>query len=1098
MERYIRQDSNLRPSAWKIADDAFRDMLQQGQNHSILISGVSGAGKTEACKTVIRYLNKLSCSMTSDEKVRLVAGKIATMIEESSPILEAFGNAKTVNNDNSSRFGKFIKLLFDRSGIIQGAHLENYLLEKSRLISPGNNERSYHIFYQLLAIDPNPPTHEHSANAPLLTQQEIITSLKLEGKTAEDFPCLNYGNCTRVDTVDDVDEFRQVLYAFKLLGFSKEDQQQIFNVLGAVLHLQLIQFTVDPEDHAAVSGSLDDAESSLSHLQITAQLLGIPSVHDLAKGLTTKTIHVPKADPIVSPIAVPQAEDARDAFIKHLYSNTFNWIIHKINSQITPKSTAGSKFIGILDIFGFELFDLNSFEQFCINFANESLQHHYNDYNFKKDMKDCRDEGIDVTSVSFNDNTPCIHLITGSKMEGQGILEFLDDQCNFPRSTDTTFLNTIIKEYHGKKPDFLVNKAKQMEEFIINHYAAQVDYNVNMWLDKNRDRLKEDLLELTRKSTSKFISTLIPEPVKVRGKPLTVGGQFRKQLASLMESINSTHPAWIRCIKSHSNKQPSSYHRGEVIEQMRSSGVLETVKMRREGFSVRMPMQQFWEKYRIIISESDTCSLAESCQKILDQAGFDSTQGQVGKTKVFIRTLAYPILNHMREKALRDAIEVIQAFAQMRCADFTIQQMIWERDRALMEEQERKRLEEEERLREIREEEERLERECREEEERIRREEEERQRKIREEQERIERERREAEERRRREEEERQRLVREEQERLEHERREEEERLRLERERRERERQARLEAERKRQAELEAERQRALEEARRLREEEERKRQEVLDRIRREAEERERVKQEQERSRREKIERARKRAEELAREKQRRERERIAAAKEERRQQIRIQKELDEKRRLAEEQIFQEERARVLHEEKERFHRHLENQEKKTEQALHNRHLEHLRFKQRQIKSRQKIKIKMQREKQEREMLRRLSRKGVRDALDAEPSLPSYTDMLHKLSPRSSPSGNGSGSEGGHSPAHQHSFASGAEEKLSLSPLNFDMEYVASSPIRASCTLRRGRITNSPSQSLRQKKLLSNGVRPGMFSSEPALLKSVSKRRNKS
>lgn len=967
MERYMKQEPGLKPSCWTIADDAFRDMIEKKNNHSILISGISGAGKTEACKSVIRYLNKLSLTVSMTPSEVECASKISSMIEASSPILEAFGNAKTVNNDNSSRFGKFIKLLYSNNSILLGAHIENYLLETSRLIRPGKNERTYHIFYQLLC--PDDDYESSNANIPTYpSKKEIISLLYLDGYNSKDFPYINYGNCTIVDSIDDKIDFRNVMLAFNILEFSLTEVITIFKILGAILHLQLVQID-EKNDKAEINGDISNKNSSLYHLDKASILLGLDR-DKLKYGFITKTIQVPKSAPIISPINQSVANDARDAFIKHIYSNTFNWIISKTNQKITPSTSNQGNFIGILDIFGFELFQLNSFEQFCINFANESLQLHYNDHNFKNDMEDCKKEGIDVTSVKFNDNSPCITLISGSKTEGNGILDILDDQCNFPKATDNTFLNTIISQFYEKKPDFLLNKAKQNSEFIINHYSARVDYNVSMWLEKNRDRLKEDLIELTRNSTEPFVASLIPEPIKIRGKNLTVGGHFKIQLNSLLNMINQTKPAWIRCIKSHSIKKPSRFHRGEVIDQLRSSGVLETVKMRREGFSVRIPLQQFWSKYRFLVNSGVTSTnvdISKKCQLILDSAELNKTQAQVGKTKVFIRTSAYPLLNQLRTKCLLNAAHTLQNISRMRLAISQIELIIYEREREKREAEERE-------LRRIREEQEKIERELREEQERRKKEEEERLKILKEEQERLEKLAQEEQERIRKEEEEIRRKAIEQQEKIEKERKEASERLKLEREERERQRLERLEEEKKKHKEMEEIRKKLLEEAKQRQLEEEKKYKEQLEKEKKEAEEEKKRKEEEIRIKHEKIEKERKKAEAAAQEKRRLEAIKIAALKAERLLEIQRQREIEEQERIEDELRFQEERDRLVEEEKERFKIHLEKQRKAYEMSSYNRQKELVQIKKKQNRNKERVKMKLELDKLEREKLKKYLR----------------------------------------------------------------------------------------------------------------------------
>eukprot|EP00818_Percolomonas_sp_WS_P008469 CAMPEP_0117441274 /NCGR_PEP_ID=MMETSP0759-20121206/3551_1 /TAXON_ID=63605 /ORGANISM="Percolomonas cosmopolitus, Strain WS" /LENGTH=1285 /DNA_ID=CAMNT_0005233125 /DNA_START=408 /DNA_END=4265 /DNA_ORIENTATION=- len=643
MVYYMNQKRGLRPHSWSVADDAYRSMMRGEGNQSILVSGISGAGKTEASKTVAKYLSALSTSMTTDADRKKFASGIATKIQESSPILEAFGNAKTINNDNSSRFGKFIKLQFDRDGVILGATIVQYLLERSRVIAPGPNERSYHIFYQMLAGASD--------------QERDLYQL---GKV-EDFPSLTAGDCTSVDTINDIEEYRNTRAAMDIIGVTSEEQSNVFSVLASILHLNRLLFQQDEDDQAFVENR--------DPLLVAARLLHV-SPDLLEQVLVTKKLVIMN-NTIIKKLNADGAVDARDALMKALYVNLFNWLIDKINEKIAAPSQGVHSFIGLLDIFGFEEFEVNSFEQLCINFSNEALQHHYNSINFKRDMKECKDEGIDVTSVKFNDNTPCIELIKGSKSQS-GILDLLDAQCSFPKATDQSFHNLTKNTFFKKHKYFDINPVRH-EEFYVRHFAGKIEYNTKYWLDKNKDLLKDDILEMLQGSSNKFVSTLVPPPIRVKGKLLTVGGHFKNQLNELLTTVNSTLPHWIRCIKPHPSKRPNRFHRIEVMNQLRSSGVLATIKMRREGFSVRLPHKHFWDKFRVLIGEgdiraSDKAKLVEGCKRILDELNKSTEEAQVGKTKVFLRPHAYSALEKVRGDVLADTVTQIQNFARMSMA----------------------------------------------------------------------------------------------------------------------------------------------------------------------------------------------------------------------------------------------------------------------------------------------------------------------------------------------------------------------------------------------------------------------------------------------
>lgn len=642
IQDYIQRQPDLVPHFWEIADSTFRDMVNGKGNQCILVSGNSGAGKTETVKQLIEYINNLSCNINasnaSADQLKKRMLEISEMIRESSPILEAFGNAKTINNDNSSRFGKFIQLQFDRNGAIVGAHINNYLLEKSRLCYQAEEERSYHIFYQFLAG----------------ASDEELRKYFLS-RRPDKYKSIFGGKCAKVPSIDDALEWKDTIKAMNTLGLTEEEQNNILSIVAAVLHLQNIEFVNNIEDQAKVK-SWDTVNMVSSILKIDPEIL--------AKAMITRTRNIMNKD-IVSPCTVEAAIDTRNTITKAIYSSLFNWLIDKINEKLSVKSF--DKFIGLLDIFGFETFEVNSFEQLCINYANESLQFHYNDYNFKRDIIECKDEGIDVTSVKFQDNTPCIELIQGAK-QATGILQLLDEQCLFPKSTDKSFLSLISKNFTNHK-NFSTDRLKH-EEFFIEHFAGKVSYNVEGWLEKNKDELKSDILQALRSSSNPFIANLVQDPPLFNRKPLTVGGSFRRQLMELMDIINSTVPHWVRCIKSHPAKKPDILHGSEVMSQLLSSGVLETIKIRRDGFAFRIPHRDFVEMYSIILGESKdyalSCNHVSKCKEILAKMNFNPSQGQVGKTKVFLRIEPRNLLNDEKSRCYKETIQIVQNYARMK------------------------------------------------------------------------------------------------------------------------------------------------------------------------------------------------------------------------------------------------------------------------------------------------------------------------------------------------------------------------------------------------------------------------------------------------
>ncbi|EFC48154.1 myosin [Naegleria gruberi] len=726
MINYVERKKGLNPHCWQIADRAYRAMKGGEGNQTLLISGESGAGKTEACKSVIKYLCKLSSTMTNDPNVKSVADGMSSKIQQASPILEAFGNAKTKNNDNSSRFGKFIKLQFDSHGIIKGAVTENYLLEKSRLMKQGPNERSYHIFYQMLA-----GMDEAKKKELFLTK-------------AQDYDSIMKGNCFKVDTIDDVSDFHAMVNAFKVIGFEDEIRDTVFKVCAAILHLQNIKFVKIPnEDTGSTLENDEPLKKACTLLQIEPAAL--------KKALTVKTYAV-MAKIFESPLTPEAASDSRDALSKNLYSNMFDWLVAKINDN--TNSNDYTSFIGLLDIFGFEKFEFNTFEQFCINFANEALQAHYNSYTFKRDKKECENEGIDVTEVTFKDNQPCLDMIQGSK---SGILKVLDDQSALQSATDQKFFEMITQTY--KSHEYFIHAPLWKEEFAVKHYAGEVKYNIKDWIEKNKDILRDDIIDIISQSKIEFVAkTICPEKKdftsnKKDKKPSTVTGSFKKQLIELLDLINSTSPHWIRTIKPHPAKKPGLFSNAEVVKQLNSSGVLETIRIRKEGYSVRIPHELFFNKYNVIIGEGSSTDFKSSSEKIISSLSLGKDKVQVGKTKVFLKSDTYKMLESARNKKLEKYIIKMQRVGRGflgRCVARKIREQIrikkekeeYEKnkeifERILQDKKEREKIEQEKREKEEKERREREEKE---------REERERIEKLRVEQEKIEREKREAKE----------------------------------------------------------------------------------------------------------------------------------------------------------------------------------------------------------------------------------------------------------------------------------------------------------------------------------------------------------------
>lgn len=615
------------PHSWAVAHNTFWEMRENKQNQTVLISGESGAGKTEAAKIVARYLGAVS-TLNGTDAQRSAMQAVNRKILASSPILESFGNAKTVRNDNSSRFGKFAKMQFDRDGFLVGCHVTKYLLEKSRIITAGPNERVYHSFYQLAQGEAG--------------KKFGIRNVKI-------YKALCAGGCTSVDGVDDAQDFLATQQAMMDVGIDEEERNSIFRLVAGILYLQNLEFTETEER----SGKVARIDANLATAVTRACELWEVSEERLVGELTSNTITT-RNEVTVKLLNKVQAQDMRDSVSKSIYDWLFNWLVEKINIT-TDVDTMCQQWIGLLDIFGFEDFKLNSFEQLCINSANENLQNHYNWHIFTEDMRECKEEGIDTTAVQFVDNKGCLELLMGRT----GIFSLLDEEC--ARSgTEKNFLNVLNERFAGSKqksgdPYFAQAGGKAMDNcFKIKHYAAEVQYCVDGFMDKNRDTLKESMKKVLKESNLPFMVSLVPALEAPGARPaakVTVSGYFIRQLQDLMQVINATNPHWIRCIKPHPNKQPLNFSGFGVMGQLRSAGVLDTVKVRKAGYPIRFPNELFLRRYMILVSPTDGTSAKARIEAMFKRLSIGREIGQLGKTKVFLRQEAFSLLNHAKDEA---------------------------------------------------------------------------------------------------------------------------------------------------------------------------------------------------------------------------------------------------------------------------------------------------------------------------------------------------------------------------------------------------------------------------------------------------------------
>ncbi|XP_028061806.1 myosin-2 isoform X2 [Camellia sinensis] len=627
-----------KPHVFAIADTAYNEMMRDEKNQSIIISGESGAGKTETAKVAMQYLAALGGG----------SGGVESEILQTSSVLEAFGNAKTSRNDNSSRFGKLIEIHFSSTGKICGAQIQTFLLEKSRVVQLTHEERSYHIFYQLCAGAPS--------------------SLKdrLNLKTASVYNYLNQSDCLVIDDVDDARNFQMLMEAFDTVQISKEDQENAFEMLAAVLWLGNISFQViDNENHVEVVA--DEAVTS------AARLMGC-STEDLMLALSTHRIKAGK-DIFSKKLTLQKAIETRDALAKFIYASLFDWLVEGINKLLALGKRCTGRSISILDIYGFESFKKNSFEQFCINYANERLQQHFNRHLFKLEQEEYESDGIDWTKVDFEDNQVCLDLVEKKPI---GLISLLDEESNFPKATDLTFANKLKQHLNGN-PCF---KGERGGAFSIRHYAGEVLYGTSGFLEKNRDSLHSDTLQLLSSCSCRlpqlFASNMLNQFLKPASpfhhmgvsdsQKQSVGTKFKGQLFKLMQQLESSTPHFIRCIKPNNKQLPGMFENDLVLEQLRCCGVLEVVRISRSGYPTRVTHQEFARRYGFLLSEDhracqDPLSISVA---VLQQFDILPDMYQVGYTKLYFRTGQIAALEDTRKQVLHGTLEVQKRFRGQR------------------------------------------------------------------------------------------------------------------------------------------------------------------------------------------------------------------------------------------------------------------------------------------------------------------------------------------------------------------------------------------------------------------------------------------------
>lgn len=637
------------PHIFSISDNAYQYMLTDRENQSILITGESGAGKTVNTKRVIQYFASIA-SGASMKKEAAASGKgtLEDQIIQANPALEAFGNAKTLRNDNSSRFGKFIRIHFGATGKLASADIETYLLEKSRVIFQLKSERNYHIFYQIL-----------SNRKPELLEIMLVTN------NPYDYSFISQGETT-VASIDDADELMATDSAFDILGFTAEEKVGIYKLTGAIMHFGNMRFKTKQREEQAEPDGTEEADKS-------AYLMGLNSA-DLLKGLCHPRVKVGN-EYVTKGQDVQQVSYSVGALAKSVYEKMFNWMVVRINQTLETKLPR-QYFIGVLDIAGFEIFDFNSFEQLCINFTNEKLQQFFNHHMFVLEQEEYKKEGIEWEFIDFGmDLQACIDLIE----KPMGIMSILEEECMFPKASDQTFKAKLYDNHLGKSANFQkprVVKGKPEAHFGLAHYAGTVDYNIMGWLQKNKDPLNETVVGLYQKSSVKLLAVLFAnyagadgttekKGTKKKGSSFqTVSALHRENLNKLMANLRSTHPHFVRCIIPNEKKCPGMMENPLVMHQLRCNGVLEGIRICRKGFPNRILYGDFRQRYRILnpaaIPDGQFIDSRKGAEKLLGGLDIDHNQYKFGHTKVFFKAGLLGLLEELRDERLARIITRIQ------------------------------------------------------------------------------------------------------------------------------------------------------------------------------------------------------------------------------------------------------------------------------------------------------------------------------------------------------------------------------------------------------------------------------------------------------
>ncbi|XP_077527343.1 myosin heavy chain isoform X35 [Haemaphysalis longicornis] len=648
-----RRRTEVPPHVFAVSDGAYMDMLANRENQSMLITGESGAGKTENTKKVIAYFAHVGATSKKEEapKKESKKGNLEDQVVQTNPVLESFGNAKTVRNDNSSRFGKFIRIHFGPMGKLAGADIETYLLEKARVISQQAAERSYHIFYQLM-----------SGKIPGLKEKLLLSN------DIHDYYFVSQGK-TEIPGLDDGEELEATDTAFDVLGFTDEEKENIYKVTAAVMHFGCLKFKQRPREEQAEADGTEEGER-------VAHLLGLNAA-DLYKNLLKPRIKV-GTEFVTQGRNITQVTASVGALSKAIFDRLFKWLVKRVNETLDTKQKR-QHFIGVLDIAGFEIFDYNGFEQICINFTNEKLQQFFNHHMFVLEQEEYKREGIEWVFIDFGlDLQACIELIE----KPMGLLSILEEESMFPKATDKTFEEKLKTNHLGKSPNFIKPKPAKPGQteahFAIVHYAGTVPYNLSGWLEKNKDPLNDCVVDQFKKGSNALLQAIFEDHPglgasddkggkggRKKGSGFqTVSGLYREQLNKLMTTLRSTQPHFVRCIIPNETKSAGVIDSHLVMHQLTCNGVLEGIRICRKGFPNRMIYPDFKQRYTILAPNAVPKGFvdAKNCsEKVIEAIQLDANDFRFGHSKIFFRAGVLGRLEEMRDERLGKIITMIQA-----------------------------------------------------------------------------------------------------------------------------------------------------------------------------------------------------------------------------------------------------------------------------------------------------------------------------------------------------------------------------------------------------------------------------------------------------